>query len=156
MIADNRADKAGPGDRTMWILAHKRLGDRRQMEELASALGWRTTVKRLAFRPPNIPFLARVLFDSKRSDFIGPPWPDLVLCAEALTSVIARLIGRRSKGAAKVVCLGRPAGTPERFDLVLTTRQYRLPKMPQVVELALPLAADPAEAPVMGLPCRFR
>src|SRR5947207_15153888 len=88
------------GGRTIWILTHRRLGDLRQMEELARLLGWPTTIKRLKFRPPNIPFLARFLLDEQHSDKIGPPWPDLVLCGEGLTSVIARGIGRKSRGQA--------------------------------------------------------
>lgn len=128
--------------RTVWILTHRRLGDRQQMEKLADALGWPSLVKVLAFRPPNIPFLATGLLDRARSDPIGPPWPDLILCGEARTSVIARDLKRKSGGRVKVVCLGRPAGNPAEFDLVLTTAQYRLPKAPNVIELALPLVTD--------------
>jgi mitochondrial fission protein ELM1 len=145
LSAEARVEQVGSNARTIWILTHRRVGDLRQMEHLAQTLGWRTTVKRLAFRPPNIPILARILFDRAKSDPIGPPWPDLILCAEALTSVIARLIRRQSLGKAKIVCLGRPSGNPARFDLVLTTAQYRLPKMPQVVELSLPLSAGKPE-----------
>lgn len=126
----------------VWILTHSRLGDRQQMEKLAAALGWPSTVKRLVFRPPNVPFLATRLLDRTRSDPIGPAWPDLVLCAEARTSVMALDIKRRSGGRSKVICLGRPAGDTAAFDLVLTTAQYRLPTAPNVIELALPLVTD--------------
>lgn len=127
--------------RTIWILTHHRTGDRRQMEQLASMLGWPSIVKTLTFRPPNVPFLASLLLDRARSDPLEPPWPDVVLCAEARTSVIARAIKHRSQGSVKVICLGRPAGDPAGFDLVLTTAQYRLAKAPNILELALPLAA---------------
>ncbi len=132
---------------TVWILTHRRLGDRQQMEKLADALGWPGIAKRLVFRPPNVPYLATLLLDRGRSDMIGPPWPDLVLCAEARSSVMALDIKRRSGGRCKVVCLGRPAGNPADFDLVLTTAQSRLPEAPNVVELALPLVADAPPSP---------
>lgn len=139
------------GARTVWILTHSRLGDRQQMEKLAAALGWPSTVKQLVFRPPNVPFLARLLLDRGASDSLDAPWPDVVLCGEARTSVIARDLKQRSGGRIKVVCLGRPAGDPAQFDLVLTTAQYRLPKAANVVELALPLVVEaPALQPDAG------
>jgi uncharacterized protein len=128
--------------KTIWILSHTRAGDLDQMLALARALDWPATVKRLAFRTPKlaaIPFLAKRLFDPARSDSLEPPWPDLVVCAEGRASAIARLIKSRSHGMVKTVCLGRPAGTPANFDLVLTTPQYRLRAGPNIVELALPL-----------------
>lgn len=124
------------------------MGDRQQMQKLADALGWPATVKHLVFRPPNIPFLAPLLLDRAGSDPLAEPWPDLVLCAEARTSVIARAIKQKSGGRVKLICLGRPAGSPAEFDLVLTTAQYRLPKAANVVELALPLAVDATPAAV--------
>jgi hypothetical protein len=134
--------------KTIWILSHARRGDLDQMLALARALGWPATVKRLAFRTPKlaaIPFLARHLFDKARSDPIDPPWPDLVLCAEGRASAIARLIQVGSAGAVKTCCLGRPAGSPAPFDLVLTTPQFRLPAGANIVELALPLPPEAAQ-----------
>jgi hypothetical protein len=128
------------------------LGDRQQMEKLAAALGWPATVKQLVFRPPNAPFLARWLLDRNASDSLDAPWPDLVLCGEARTSVIARDLKQRSGGRVRIVCLGRPAGDPAQFDLVLTTAQYRLPKAANIVELALPLVVDAPVPSADGLP----
>lgn len=142
----SQPDRKAVSARTVWILTHSRVGDRQQMEKLAAALGWQSLAKRLVFRQPNVPFLASLLRDRARSDPLGAPWPDLVLCAEARTSVIARAIKRRSGGRTKLVCLGRPAGNPADFDLVLTTAQYRLPMAPNVVQLALPPVADASPA----------
>jgi hypothetical protein len=64
------------------------------------------------------------------------------LCAEGRASAVARLVKARSQGAVKTVCLGRPAGSPAHFDLVLTTPQYRLAAAANVVELALPLPPE--------------
>ena len=148
-VTEQRAERH---PKTIWILTHNRVGDLQQMQALARALGWPTTVKRLVFRPLNVPVLARLLLNRRKSDPIGPPWPDLLLCAEARASVIALDIRQRSKGAVKIVCLGRPAGSADRFDLVLTTPQYRLPKLRQVIELPLPIVGDEREIPTDSLP----
>ncbi len=134
-------EELGSADKSVWVLTHQRVGDRQQMAVLVRALGWPTVVKKLVFRGPNVPFLATWLLDREKSDPLEPPWPDVVLCAEARTSVIARRIRDRSQGKVKIVCLGRPSGTPANFDLVLTTAQYRLPKHPQVIEIDLPLVS---------------
>jgi mitochondrial fission protein ELM1 len=143
--------EAGASARTIWILTHGRLGDLGQMQELSRALGWPTVIKGLAFHPPNIPILASLLLDRRRSDRLEPPWPDLLLCAEGRSSVIAREVSRRSGGRSRVVCLGRPAGSPSGFDLVLTTAQYRLPESPNIVELALPLAPSQGTTETDGI-----
>jgi mitochondrial fission protein ELM1 len=126
----------------IWILSRGRKGDLDQMLALAKATGWPCDVKTLRFAGPEIPVLSKLLLTEK----ISPPWPDIVLCAEASPSVIAREI-RRLSPETRIVCLGRPAGAPENFDLVITTAQYRLPPAANVVELSMPLAAA-AEAPL--------
>lgn len=130
---------AEPG---VWILSGGRQGDLDQMLALVHALDWPAEVKTLRFRGPSHPLLAarRVVNPP------GPPWPRLALCAEAMTSVIARDIKRRSGGRTRIVCLGRPAGATRHFDLVLTTAQYRLPPASNVVELSMPLSSAAAAA----------
>jgi uncharacterized protein len=122
----------------VWILWRRRKGDLDQMLALTGALGWPVVVKTLSFHPPAIPALASQLLKSG-SDCLAPPWPDVVLCAEALPSIIARQLKEKSGGRIKTICVGRPAGTPEPFDLVITTAQYRLKPAPNIVELAVPL-----------------
>ena len=106
----------------IWILSGGRKGDLDQMLVLARAMGWPFEVKQI-------------------TGGIAPPWPDLVLCAEAKASVLARRIKRLSAGHTRIVCLGRPAGTARYFDLVITTPQYRIPAAPNVIEISLPLAS---------------
>ena len=101
---------------TIWILSRGRKGDLDQMLALAKATGWPFEVKALRFAGPEIPVLSNLLLTEK----LSPPWPDLVLCAEASPSVIARHIKRASGGRTRIVCLGRPAGAPGNFDLVIT------------------------------------
>lgn len=127
---------------TIWILSRGRKGDLDQMLALSRRLGWPTAVKTLRFAGPEIPALSSLLL----KDRLTPPWPDVVLVAEASPSVIARHIKRASGGRSRIVCLGRPAGDPSAFDLVITTAQYRIPAGRKVIELSMPLA-EAAERP---------
>jgi mitochondrial fission protein ELM1 len=132
---------------SVWILSRGRKGDLDQMLALVRALGWPYQVKQLSFAGPEIPVLSKQLLRNGSEIFSGP-FPDVVLCAEASPSVIAREIRRLSQGRTRAVCLGRPAGSAEGFDLVITTAQYRVPAAPNVVELAMPLAAETASLQV--------
>ncbi len=131
-----------PAEPHVWVLSRGRKGDLDQMLALAKATGWPYEVKTLAFRGPEIPVLSKLLL----KDGLSPPWPDLVLCAEASPSVIAKDIKRRSRGRTRAVAIGRPAGSAAGFDLVITTAQYRIPAAANVVELSMPLAAQSEEA----------
>ncbi len=125
----------------IWILWHRRLGDLNQMQELAKALGLPFVVKKLRFRKPFYAPIANLTLDKSKSDSLQAPWPDLLICAEALTSVVAQSLKKQSAGHIKTIALARPSGSARDFDLVLTTAQYRLPQVPNVVELNLPLTA---------------
>lgn len=125
----------------IWILSRGRKGDLDQMLALAKAVGWPHEVKQLRFRGPEIPVLSRLLLRNS-AGVLAPPWPDLVLCAEASPSIVAKHIKLMSGGKTRAVCIGRPAGSTEGFDLVITTAQYRIPPAPNVVELSMPLTAE--------------
>ena len=131
----------------IWILSRGRKGDLDQMLVLARAAGWPFEVKRLSFRGPDIPVLSPLLL-RRRESGLAPPWPGIVLCAEASASVIALEIKRKAKGRTRAVCIGRPAGSARGFDLVITTAQYRIPAAPNVVEISMPLAG--AAQPLAG------
>ncbi len=124
---------------TVWVLWRRRKGDLDQMRVLLERLGWRYDIKRLSFRSPEIPALANLLLKPE-SDALEPPWPDIVICAEALPSVVARRLKARSGGVIRTVCIGRPAGSARGFDLVITSPQYRIPPAANVVELSMPLS----------------
>lgn len=136
---------------SVWILTRGRQGDLDQMQTLAAALGWPAEVKRLDFHHPHIPAFASVLL-KRQSDALDPPWPDLLICSEALPSVIAYRLKKKSGGRIRIVCLGRPAGDPAGFDLILTTAQYRLPPAHNIVQLALPLSGGSGISPEAATP----
>lgn len=128
---------------TVWVLWRRRKGDLDQMLALLNAVGWPYAIKKLSFLKPDIPILAPLLLKGS-SDRLDPPWPDFIFSAEALPSLIARRLKARSGGRIRTVCIGRPAGAPGAFDLIITSAQYRIPPAPNVVELAMPLTSKTA------------
>jgi uncharacterized protein len=120
------------------------------LRTLAEALGWPWEVRRLAFnelyRRWNLVLGASLRsLDRRRSDVLGPPWPDLVLAAGRRTAPIARWIRRQSRGRTRLVHIGRPWAPLGAFDLIVTTPQYVLPARRNVLHNTLPIIkTDPA------------
>jgi mitochondrial fission protein ELM1 len=75
----------------------------------------------------------------ERSSPLSPPWPDLVITAGRRNEPIARWIRRANRGATRLVHMGRPWAPLDRFDLVVTTPQYRLPERANVLHNTAPL-----------------
>jgi mitochondrial fission protein ELM1 len=137
--------------RKIWLLKHCRAGDLHQMRHLGALLGpdWQVEEKQLSFRFPAlayVPGMALSSVDWSRSSDLSPPWPAAILAAEALCAKVAVALKTRAAAETKLVALGRPAGSIEAFDLVLTTRQYGLTPGHNVEELPVPLASPPRAA----------
>jgi len=142
--------------RSIWILKHRREGDLAQMRHLAGMLReergddgsspWAVEEKQLVFRAPGMVRLTSAaywLLDRKKSDVLGPPWPDAIMVAERTAAWVAKALKARTGDKAKIIVLGRPAGRIAASDLILTTAQYGLPRAPNVVALPVPLANSP-------------
>jgi mitochondrial fission protein ELM1 len=121
-----------------------RAGDNSQIQGLAEALGWPLEIKRFVYkryeRLVSFPFtttLAGVV--EEESSHMEAPWPDLVISAGRRNEPIARYIQKQSPGPVKLVHVGRPWARIDRFDLVVTTPQYRLPDLPNVLQNETPL-----------------
>ena len=134
----------------VWVLAGDKPGDNAQCLALAATLGWPTEVKQLRYRAARgalrLPGTKRFPLDVAASSPLAPPWPDLVIGAGRRSVPVAEDIRRRAGGATRLVQLGRPRVDLARFDLVITTPQYRLPERPNVLHLTLPMHAPDAEA----------
>lgn len=135
----------------MWLLEPYRAGEQQQVLALAEALGWpfecrRVQHHRLRGAVTNLgrgTGLAGI--DRQRSDPLAPPWPELLITAGMRNEPVARWVREQSGGRTRLVHVGRPWADPERFDLVITTPQYRLPERPNVLHNDLPLHRVHAE-----------
>jgi mitochondrial fission protein ELM1 len=124
-------------------MAH-RAGDNTQVLALGEALDWPFEIKRFVYAPwetlVNWPFSSTLAgVDRARSSPLGPPWPDLVITAGRRNEPIARWIRRQADRPVKLVHVGRPWANPRRWDLIVTTPQYRLPDAPNILQNEAPL-----------------
>ncbi len=134
----------------VWVLASPRAGEQTQLLALAKALGQPYAVKQVVHRPLGVvPGLlgydGLMGVDRERSDALTGPWPDAVLLAHHRNEAVARWIRRQSGGRTRLVLLGRPWASTSKFDLVITTPQYNLPKAQNVLLNPLPLHQVSAE-----------
>jgi hypothetical protein len=134
-----------------WLLLGEKAGDNAQVLAIAEALGWPCETRRIAMqerwrlgKPRVRASLAHV--DLARSDALEPPWPDLVIAIGRRLSSVALWIQQQSRGAARLVLVGWPRRLARRFDLVVTSAQYRSGRHPNVLQLGLPLMRVDREA----------
>lgn len=126
----------------IWVLLGPRTGDNNQALALAEALCLPFETRTLAYNPLQslsvwLPPTA-ITLNRASLRHLRPPWPDLVIAIGRRSVPVARWIKRRNAGRTKLVRLGHPRIDPALFDLVITTRQYPVPPMDNV--LLLPLA----------------
>lgn len=124
----------------IWVLLSQHAGDNAQLIAMADALGWPYECKRVTL-PPRAYLLDAVLGNTlPRRPIPGlqAPWPDLVLSAGRRSAQVAQWIKHRSKGATRLVHVGRAQLPLWRFDLVLSTPQYGLALADNVVDLPAP------------------
>jgi hypothetical protein len=128
----------------VWVLQSPHSGDNTQLRALAGALGWPTEVKRLVYRRSEgvLRLFSRASLagvDLGRSSSLLPPWPDLVLCSGRGAEAVAFWLRSYGNPKLRIVFVGSPWASPERFDLVVTTPQYRLPRAANILHNLLPL-----------------
>ncbi len=123
----------------VWVLLNHRAGENSQVLALAEALEWPFEVKRFTYRR-GVPYLllgaSLAGISRQKSDPLTPPWPDLVISASARNEPICLWIQKQAAEVGKkvrLVHIGRPWKRLDRFDLVITTPQYRLPHRPNVL-----------------------
>ena len=128
----------------VWVLMSPRAGDNTQLVALAEALGLPFELKRMAYRRAEwlarIPLGATLIgVDRTRSTSLEAPYPDIIFAAGRATEGVAFWIRGHLNPAVRLVYLGTPWARLDRFDLVITTPQYRLPVRSNVLHNALPL-----------------
>ena len=122
----------------VWLIDAYRAGERGQVRALVEALGWPYELKRLQYRKydPITHLLptGSLRGITPRSRFLlAPPWPDLVVTSGVRNEPVCRWIREQSGGRSRYVHVGKPWADPSRFDLIVTTPQYRVPKRDNVV-----------------------
>jgi mitochondrial fission protein ELM1 len=128
---------------SVWLLIGDKAGDNTQAKLVADSLGLAYEIKHLL---PKTEFLrGKPRFkasldhlDLNDSDDLQPPWPDLVITIGRRHSMAALWIKDQSP-ATRIVLIGRPRRWIEKFDLVITLPQYRLPGFDNVLPLSWPL-----------------
>jgi mitochondrial fission protein ELM1 len=131
-------------ERCVWAILCYREGDNAQILAVAEALGWPFEVKRLAYRwfgyPVDVWRGTTLLgIDAARSDPLRPPWPDLIISASMRNEPVCRWIREQSGGRTRYVHMGRTWGRLETFDLVITSPEFRLRRLPNIQHNALTL-----------------
>jgi mitochondrial fission protein ELM1 len=140
MIATKRAD--------VWVLLGPHRGDNHQVLALAEGLG-------VPFRPiqmryhwyAHLPAVMRSVTISHlqpeaRAE-LTPPWPSLVIGIGQRSVPVARYIKEASGGRTTIVRLGDPMVSPSYFDLVITTPQYAVRDLENVVRLPVTITNPP-------------
>ncbi len=127
----------------IWLLASPHTGDNTQLMALAENLGWPFDVKNLSYRPSQIfsrfmPSSLNGLTAQARAE-LAQPYPDLILGAGQPTEPAALWIKKHSNNKVRLVYLGTPWAKLANFDLVITTPQYQLPDVANVLHIDLPL-----------------
>ncbi len=131
----------------VWVMMGSKAGDNSQVLALAEATGWPFEIKQFVYERyelatnlllgPNL----RGMVKSKSSP-LGAPWPDLIVTGGRRNEPICRWIQKKAGKQGKqvrIVHVGRPWAKLERFDLIVTTPQYRLPVRPNVLHNKTPL-----------------
>ncbi len=130
----------------VWVLMGHKAGDNSQVLALGEALDWPFEVKRFVYRKRELFSILQLVtlagFVKRKSDKLVPPWPDLVISAGRRNEPIARWIQRQAAREGKQVRLvhvGRPWAHYDKFDLLVTTPQYRLPTRGNILHNMTPL-----------------
>ncbi len=128
----------------IWLIDAYRAGEQSQVRALVDALGWPCEIKRLHYRKHVV--LPHVLGQSslrgitvESAAMLEAPWPDLVISSGVRNEPVCRWIRAHSGGHTRYVHVGRPWGTLDSFDLVITTPQYRVPRRANVLNNMLTL-----------------
>lgn len=134
----------------IWVLLGARAGDNAQALELARQLGGQVESKQLHFNGlSGLPNLALGSgFKTLRGDCgLAQPWPDIVIATGRRAAPVSLAIKEASGGRTLSVHIGRPRMALDRFDLILSTPQYGLPRVENVVPLVFPFARAKTVSP---------
>lgn len=115
----------------VWVIQSYRAGENTQLLGLAERLGrpYRVIALKYRSRAGLLGLLRRCSLggiDATSRAGLEPPWPDVLITAGLRNEPVCAWIRRASGGRTRLVFIGRTWQRPERFDLVVTTPQYRV------------------------------
>jgi uncharacterized protein len=139
----------------VWVLMGPHRGDNRQVLALAEGLDVPFHPIQMRYRwfahlPAVLRSVAVGQLTREARAEIAPPWPSLVIGIGQRSAPVARYIKQASGGRTTIVRLGDPMVSPTYFDLVITTPQYAVRDVENVVRLPVtitnpPITPDAAE-----------
>ena len=142
----------------IWVLIGDRTGDNNQVLALAEELGMPFETRTLRYArignydvgriDPRLFWATMLSLTMESRRHIVPPWPDLIIAIGRRSVPVARYIRRKSGGRTRIVRVGHPRVDPRLFDLVITTRQYPVPRVGNILLLPMAMSRfrDPPEA----------
>lgn len=127
----------------IWALLGDKTGDNNQLRALAELIGLPFEAKQLSYNllravPPRLLGTSLLSLTSEARRQLRPPWPDLVIAIGRRSVATARWLKKRH--GAKLVLMGHPRVDPRHFDLVITTRQYPVPRHDNVILLPMSMS----------------
>jgi mitochondrial fission protein ELM1 len=143
--AERASSRANP---SVWILLGDRHGDNAQLRALDATLrdryGWPSQAKQLHFdlgcaTPHRDRGSSLIGLDPGSRSELQAPWPDIVLAAGKSAASVCRWIRKKSGGRTMIVLLGRPRVAYRHFDLIITTPQFGMPQVDNIVKCSLPI-----------------
>ena len=142
MLADQT--QSASSQPLVWLLMGDRAGDNSQVVGLGEALGWPIEQKHFVYTSyekfVNLPICAHLWgVVRSQSSTLEAPWPDVVISAGRKNEPIARYIRKQADKPVRLVHMGRPWARLDKWDLIVTTPQYRLPDDPNVLHNDAPL-----------------
>ena len=134
----------GEDQLTVWCLLGRKAGDNTQVRALAAELDLDSVEKFITARSWELlshfgtgATLAGI--DRRQSSDLQAPWPDIVISAGRRNEPVAQWIRQQSGGLTRLVHIGRPWAPLSSWDLIVTTPQYFLPQLDNILHNSLPL-----------------
>jgi len=128
----------------IWLVIGDRIGDNRQAETLADALGLPVERKYLKVKPQWVKGKPRVRpaldhVDLDGSAALEAPWPDLIITVGRRMMGVALWIQQQSGGRTRIVLIGKPSCAIDPFALVIVSSEVQIAPAPQLLKIGLPL-----------------
>lgn len=110
---------------TCWVMSEGVAGMEGQARALAEALGYvQPVIKHIDLRAPwrwlpNHPIFAQLAALAPGSDFLAPPWPDLLVSCGRKAALLALAVKRASAGRTRLIHIQDPRTGTRYYDILI-------------------------------------